>query len=200
MTTMENPMVRTIGLANAGLQPTRPTQLVNFVLFQAAWFAAVLGAAHQRPLLGTACVVVVIAVHVAGAARPARELALNVIVCLAGFAVESGMAIRGDVAYPSGQPVAWLAPYWMVALWGLLATAPNVTMRWLKHRLWLVAVLGAVSGPASFAAGVRLGGARFVDAPSALVTMACLWALAMPALMWLSNRLDGSAAPARARS
>ncbi len=193
-------MVRTIGLPLAGAEPTRRTQIVSFVLFQAAWFAAVLGAAHQRPLFGTACVVAAIAVHVAGAARPARELALNAIVCLAGFAVETGMAIRGDVAYPSGQPVAWLAPYWMVALWGLLATAPNVTMRWLKHRLWLAAVLGAVAGPASFAAGVRLGGARFVDAQSALVTMACLWALAMPALMWLSNRLDGIAAPARARS
>lgn len=197
---MENPVVRTIGLPLAGAEPTRRAQIVNFVLFQAAWFAAVLGAAHQRPLLGTVCVVLVIAVHVAGAARPARELALNAIVCLAGFAVETGMAIRGDIAYPSGQPVAWLAPYWMVALWGLLATAPNVTMRWLKHRLWLAAVLGAVAGPASFAAGVRLGGARFLDAQSALVIMACLWALAMPALMWLSNRLDGIAAPVPARS
>ena len=67
--------------------------------------------------------------------------------------------MQGHIVYPSGQPVAWRAPYWIVALWGLLATAPNVTLRWLKRRPALAAVLGAICGPASFLAGVRLGGA-----------------------------------------
>jgi hypothetical protein len=88
----------------------------------------------------------------------------------------------------------------MVALWGLLAIALNVTMRWLKGRYWLAALLGAVAGPASFASGVKLGGAQFIDTVPALLTMAFTWGLLMPALMWLSMRFDGVLAPEAARA
>lgn len=182
--------------------PTRAVQLANFVVFQGAWFAAVLGAAHRIPLWGTACVIAAIVWHLGVSARPAQEARLVAAVCLIGFVVESATARQGYVSYPSGQPDPQLAPYWMVALWGLLAIALNVTMRWLKRRPGLAAVLGAIAGPASFASGVRLGGAEFIDATPALLTMACSWAVLMPALMWLSNRFDGVAVPepGRARS
>jgi hypothetical protein len=173
--------------------PTRAVQVANFVFFQAAWFAAVLGAAHQVPLWGTACVVAAVVWHLAVSARPAEEAKLVAITCAIGFVVESLRAMQGHVAYPSGQPLSFLAPYWMVALWGELAMALNVTMRWLKHRPWLAVVLGAVAGPAAFASGVRLGGATFVDTGPALVTLACAYALLMPVLMGLSNRYDGVA-------
>jgi hypothetical protein len=87
----------------------------------------------------------------------------------------------------------------MVALWGLLGIALNVTLRWLKHRPVLAAVLGAVAGPLSFLSGVRLGGAAFVDRTPALVTLACTWAVLMPVLMALSDRFDGVvASPSKA--
>ena len=176
-------------------RPTRTTQLINFVAFQSAWFAAVLGAAHQLPLWGTAAVLAAFAWHLAVSARPGEEAKLFAIVCLIGFVVETGNAMLGHVSYPSGQPVANLAPYWMVALWGLLAIALNVTLRWMKRRYLLAAVLGAIAGPASFVSGVKLGGAQFIHTAPALVIMACAWALLMPALMRLSMRFDGVAVP-----
>ena len=181
--------------ARATLRPTRAIQIANFIVFQAAWFGAVLGAAHQLPLWGTASVVAAIAWHLAVSARPAQEARLVALACLIGFIVESVTVMQGHIAYPSGQPDPRFAPYWIVALWGLLAIALNVTMRWLKGRWWLAAVLGAIAGPMSFAGGVRLGGAQFVDATIALATMACTWAVLMPALMWLSSRFDGVAVP-----
>jgi hypothetical protein len=81
----------------------------------------------------------------------------------------------------------------MVALWAEFAIALNVTLRWLKRRPVLAGMLGAVFGPLSFLGGVRLGAARFVDEPAALVTLACMWAVLMPLVMWLSDRLDGVA-------
>ena len=176
-------------------RPTRTTQLINFLVFQSAWFAAVLGAAHELPLWGTAAVLAAFAWHLAVSARPAEEAKLFAIVCLIGFVVETGNALLGHVSYPSGQPVANLAPYWMVALWGLLAIALNVTLRWVKRRYLLAAVLGALAGPASFVSGVKLGGAQFIHTAPALVIMACVWALLMPALMGLSMRFDGVAVP-----
>ena len=173
--------------------PSRARLLANFAVFEAAWFACILGVAHGRPLVGTAAVVAAIAWHVAISARPATELALVAALGAIGLVAESAVAAQGHVAYAAGQPVAWLAPYWMVALWAEFAIALNVTLRWLKGRPFLAAVLGAVFGPLSFLAGVRLGGARFVDEAAALVTLVVMWAVLMPLAMALSDRLDGVA-------
>ena len=173
--------------------PSRARLLANFAVFEAAWFACILGVAHGRPLEGTAAVVVAIAWHVAISARPATELALVAALGAIGLVAESAVVAQGHVAYAAGQPVAWLAPYWMVALWAEFAIALNVTLRWLKGKPLLAAVLGAVFGPLSFLAGVRLGGARFVDEAAALVTLVFMWAVLMPLAMALSDRLDGVA-------
>jgi len=175
--------------------PSRLRQLANVVVFEAAWFAAILGAAHGAPAWGTAAVVAAIAWHVAISARPRAELALAGLLCVIGGVAESLVVAQGHVVYPSGQPVAWLAPYWLVALWAEFAIALNVTLRWLKHRPLLAALLGAVAGPLSFVGGVRLGGARFVDTVPALITLAVMWGLLMPLVMALSNRFDGVAVP-----
>ena len=177
--------------------PSRARQLANFAVFEAAWFACILGVSHGRPAWGTAAVAAAIAWHVAISARPATELALAAILGAIGLVAESLVVAQGNVVYPAGQPVAWLAPYWIVALWAELAIALNVTLRWLKRRPLLAGVLGAVAGPLSFLGGVRLGGARFVDEPAALVTLAGMWALLLPLVMWISDRFDGVAAPPR---
>ncbi|MEP6874068.1 MAG: DUF2878 domain-containing protein [Burkholderiales bacterium] len=168
-------------------------QLLNFVLFQAAWFAGVLGAAHDAPLLGTTAVVVVIAWHVAVSARPMTEAKLVGAALAIGAVFETFFAQLGQVAFTSGQPEPHVPPYWMVAMWGLLAIALNVTMRWMKRRWLLAAVLGAIAGPMSYAAGVRLGAATFINATAAIATLAIAWALLMPLMMWLSDRFDGVA-------
>ena len=188
-------VARTSAPARDAGAPSRARQLANFAVFEAAWFACILGVAHGRPAWGTAAVVAAIAWHVAICARPATELALVAILGAIGLAAESLVAAQGHVAYPAGQPVPWLAPYWMVALWGELGIALNVTLRWLKRRPLLALALGAVCGPMSFLGGVRLGGARFVDEPAALVTLACMWAALMPLVMWISDRFDGVAPP-----
>jgi len=180
---------------STSIAPTRAVQIANLVVFQAAWFAAVLGAAHHIPLWGTVCVLAAITWHLGVSARPAQEAMLIGLACAIGFIVESAIAMQGKVSYPSGQPVAWLAPYWMVALWGELAMALNVTMRWMKRRLWLAAVLGAIAGPMAFASGAKLGGAQIIDTTPALVMLACAWAVSMPLLVWLSNRFDGVSVP-----
>ena len=177
--------------ARGGSATSLAHRLVNFAVYEAAWFACIYGAAHGHPLWGTGAAAAAIAWHVAISARPASELALIACLCAIGLVAESLVVAQGHVAYPAGQPVAWLAPYWMVALWGEFGIALNVTLRWLKRKPWLAALLGAVFGPLSFMGGVRLGGARFVDEPAALVTLAVMWAVLMPLVMWLSDRFDG---------
>ena len=180
-------------MAQTSERPTRRMQLLNFALFQAAWLAGVLGAAHGMPLLGTMAVVAVIAWHISVSARPAAEAKLVAAALAIGALFETFCAQLGQVTFASGQPEPHLAPYWMVAMWGLLAIALNVTMRWMKRRWLLAAALGAIAGPMSYAGGVRLGAAHFIDATAALATLAIAWALLMPLMMWLSDRFDGVA-------
>jgi hypothetical protein len=72
----------------------------------------------------------------------------------------------------------------MVALWMLFATTLSSSMAWLAGRHRLAAVLGAVCGPLSYAAGARLGAIELP--PHALASfagIALVWGLAMPALL-----------------
>ena len=100
--------------------------------------------------------------------------------------VQSGLVI-----YPSGQPFGQLAPAWILAMWPLLATTLNVSLRWLKGRYLLAALFGAIGGPLAFLAGERLGAVVFPDTGLTMIVLAVGWATLFPLLMRLSQRYDG---------
>lgn len=165
----------------------------NVALFQVGWFACVLSAAQGYPWLGTAMALAIVGWHLWSAPRPVEEINLLVQVVLIGAVWDSLLVLLGWLSYPTGTLLSGTAPYWILALWALFATALNVSMRWLKEHLWLAAVLGAVCGPLSYWAAARLGAVEFVHPARALAALALGWALIMPALMLLSQRYDGIA-------
>ena len=75
-------------------------------------------------------------------------------------------------------------------MWALFSTTLNVSMAWLKNRLVLASVMGAVFGPLSYLAGQRLGAIELLDTRSAIVALAMIWALVMPVLTYAAARLD----------
>lgn len=165
--------------------------LINFVAFQVGWFACVLGGAHQLPWLGTLLVSIIIAVHLSRASRPGAELSLVLLAIAIGSVWDSYLVWRGWLEYPSGTLIPDTAPHWILAMWGVFATTLNVSLRWLKQR-WLIAILsGAIAGPLAYYAGARLGGVVFADQTTALIALGLGWAVLMPLLMALSQRLDG---------
>ena len=161
------------------------------MLFQLAWLACIRAAALGWPLTGALCVAAVAAWHLRVAARPRPEALLIGLSMALGTVVDSALLAGELIRYTSGQWLPGLPPLWMVSLWGLLATTLNVSMGWLRGRPLLAAALGAVAGPLSYAAGVRLGAAQFTDQTAALLALALAWAVAMPLMMGLAQRLDG---------
>jgi len=164
----------------------------NVVLFQLGWFACVLGAAHGYPLQGALVALVIVAAHVALAARPGREFALVAAAAATGAVADSLLAASGWLRYDAGVLVEGTAPYWIVAMWALFAITLNVSMRALRSRLWLGALLGLVGGPAAYYAGANLGALMLVQLLPALAALAAIWALAMPLLFSLALRLEHS--------
>jgi hypothetical protein len=108
-----------------------------------------------------------------------------------GLMFDSVLVAAGWVTYPSGLFNDLLAPYWIVTMWMLFGTTLNLSMRWLKGRPLLAALLGAIGGPASYIAGQKLGGIVFLEFVPAIVALAVGWAVFMPILMALAERFDG---------
>lgn len=166
---------------------------LNVVLSQAGWFACVLGAAHGKPWLGLAVAAPIVAWHVGRAREPRREAALVACIALLGALFETLLLQSGWVRFETGVLIDGVAPYWMIALWALFATTFNVSLRSLRDRPGLAALLALVGAPASYYAGARLGALEFVVAGAALAAIGIGWALLAPLMLRAAKRFDGYA-------
>ncbi len=165
--------------------------IVNLVAFQVGWLACVLGAANGLAWVGALIALIAVGLHLLLAADAPAEIRLITIALALGIVFDSALLATGWVNYPSGVLSAYVAPYWILALWALFATALNVCMSWIKRSLALAAVLGAVCGPLSYLAGARLGGITLIEPAPALVSLTLIWAIAMPTLVVAARRHNG---------
>ena len=80
---------------------------------------------------------------------------------------------------------------WIVTMWMLFGTTINLSMRWMRGRPLLASAFGFVGGPLAYIAGHKIGGIVFVDQTAAIAMLAIGWAVMMPVLMRLGERMDG---------
>ncbi|MCS6779826.1 MAG: DUF2878 domain-containing protein [Geminicoccaceae bacterium] len=172
--------------------PSTPAVVLNVLGFQFGWFACVLGAAYGMPWLGPLVAVPVLALHLATAARPQRAGLLLLAAALVGFGLDTILIRAERLSFGEGVLVEGWAPYWMVCLWALFASTFNVSLRWLRARPVLAALLGAVGGPLAYWAGGRLGAAVLLEPVWAgLLLVGLFYAVATPFLLLLARELDG---------
>jgi len=169
--------------------------LINIIAFKIGWISAVFGGASGMALLGTAIVFIAIGVHLFVVAEPSRELTLILLVGLIGLCSDSILVAAGWLTYSSGTVVAGLPPYWIVAMWMLFATTLNVSFRWLRSRLFLAAAIGAISGPASYYAGSKIGAVELTSFMPAVIGLGVAWMLLFPIFLTLGKSLDGTQPP-----
>jgi len=172
--------------------------LINFVAFEIAWMSSVIGAANHMPWIGPVTVLIVLIFHLRAARKPFDEALLVLCCALIGAGFDSMLVAAGWVTYQTGLFADYFAPYWIITIWMVFATTLNVSMRWLRGKPKLAALLGFYGGPASYVAGQQLGGIVLSNQFAALISLAIGWAVIMPLLMWLSENLDGM--PGRRRN
>ena len=166
-------------------------KLVNFLLFQAGWLAVVLLGSGQYHWLGPVVVAAVVAWHLATSPSRQAEAQLILIALGIGLVWENLLTLAGVVVYPHGQLVGDLAPVWIVAMWAMLATTLNLSLRWLHGRFTLAFVFGAIGGPLAFLAGERLGAVIFPDTMLAMLVLGAGWGLLFALLVVMAMRNDG---------
>jgi hypothetical protein len=165
--------------------------LTHAVLWQIAWFAAVIGAGHGLLWLGPASLLPVLVLH-AGRHRGEhdRSLAAPAAILVVGVVVDSilvqatGMRIAG----PDGWS-AWPQP-WMIGLWVLLATALPASLAWLSGRPLLGAISGVIAGPLAYLGGVRLGALALPEGWWPVAAIALAWAVALPLAVLIADRIQ----------
>lgn len=165
--------------------------LINMLIFDIAWFSSVVGGAQAMPWLGPLAVLAALLFHLRAARNRTEEILLILSCAIIGVFFDSVLVATGWVTYKAGMFSDVLAPFWIITMWMLFATTLNVSMRWLRGKMWLAAVFGLVGGPASYLSGQKLGGIVLSNEFAALLALAIGWAIMMPMLMRLSEELDG---------
>lgn len=160
----------------------------NFALFQAVWFAAVLGAAAGlvMPVLGALLLLLSWGPLLGGNWRPDARMALAGLAV--GLIVEPLWLYAGLIEYRL-QTWPLIAPIWILALWVGFAVCFNYSLAWLRGRVWLAVIFGGVGSALSVWAGVRFGAAQ---APLGMAQLAlaygAVWAIVVPLLAWWADR------------
>jgi hypothetical protein len=167
-----------------------PLLLTNIIGFQAGWFACVLGAARGWWWLGPLLVAAIAGAWLLVAPRPRGLAVLLALTGIVGLCWDSALALLGLIAYRPGPLSPPLAPLWILAMWVLFATTLQVSLRWLRGRWWLAALLGALLAPLAYVGGAHLGALQLLQPQVALLAQAAGWALLLPALVALARRCD----------
>ena len=162
--------------------------LVNFALFQAAWFWGVLAPAGWD-VVGVA---LVLAVHLKYFAL-AGETKFILLAVATGSVVDSLFSLGGVFVYNAAYTV-WsvdFIPPWLMLLWAGFAMTINHSLSWLRRSKRIAAVMGAVAGPAAYLGGMAISDklSLGVPAPVFVLCAAPVWAILCVGLPWLARVL-----------
>lgn len=166
------------------------SKLLNFLLYQLGWFCCVLGAAWGYPLSGAFSALLFLLIHLFLTDARSAELRLILASCLLGILVDSLQQWFGVLTFKTdpGWPL-WL-PLWVFVIWAQFASLLRFSLNWLSGRYLQGAGLGLIGGPLAYWGGARIGAAEFGEnLLLSLSSLALVWGLMIPLLLWLRTRI-----------
>lgn len=148
----------------------------NFTLYQIAWFLCVFlentGGLIAFPLLF---------LHFYLSPSKKADLRLMGLLLFAGLLIDGALCFTGLLRF---NVPALPIPFWLAVIWLFLATLPHHSLKWLKKRPFLSALLGTLGGPLAYWAGVKFGAAQFGWGLSlSFFVLAGTWAILWPLVM-----------------
>ncbi len=169
--------------------------IINFILFQLAWFACVLGAANAMPIIGVAVTALVISWHLLKAYKPKQEVILILIAVAIGATFDQLMVSTQlvDYVHHGWGNIALntqLVPIWIIALWAGFTTSLNVSLKWMRHKNLIALLFGGIGGPLAYFAAQKLGAVTLTSINS-YVALSIGWAVITPLLLKIAEKFDG---------
>ena len=164
-------------------------KIINFVLFQAGWFIGVLGASYNHTFLALTLSIVILLVHFALIKNRILELKLIIIAGLIGLLFDGALLNFDLIIYNDPGLLYLLTPIWIVMLWMFFAMTLNHSLAWLRQKIYISILFGALGGPLAYIAGEKLGAITLLSTNS-IIILSIGWAFITPVLLIIANRLN----------
>jgi len=163
-------------------------KILNFVLFQAGWFAAAL---MQDGAIWIMLALVVL--HFCISPSKLADAKLLLMLLPIGLTLEILMISLGFVTFNS----IFVLPIWMILLWCLLILSFNHSLKWLRDipKIWQVLLSGCF-GAASYFAAQKFA-ALSIGEPILLcgLAIAVVWAIQLPVMLHITKQLNAEGTP-----
>ena len=167
-------------------------KIINFVLFQAAWFICVLGASYNQTYLALTLSIIILLIHFSLIKKRMLDVKLIIIAGLIGLLFDGALLNFDLIIYNDpGLPYPF-TPIWIVMLWMIFAMTLNHSLAWLSQKYYLSILFGAIGGPLAYIAGEKLGAITLLSTNS-IITLSVGWALITPILLIIANKLNKNA-------
>jgi len=167
-------------------------KLLNAVVFQTVWFVCVL-AGDVWALISVS---VFLWIHWRLTTTTRAEWLLIVGVVSIGIIIDSvhiALGVLTVIDQTSSSEIS-LIPIWLMCIWLAFALTLCHSLSWLQQRLGLAVLLGAVSVPLSYWAGIRLGAMELGPRGNlGFVIMAGVWSILLPVFCFFAAKtsVDG---------
>ena len=160
--------------------------LLNFILFQTAWFITVYSASLGLVWFGPVFSLCWLYTHfILHKNNWKVDLQIVVISAIIGFILDSMMVLSGIFSFSENASFGYPSSIWMVALWVNLALTLNYSLGWLKQKLILSSLFAAVGGPLAYYAGSKFGAINVENDTHSIIALSVMWAIAMPLLIYI---------------
>jgi hypothetical protein len=105
-----------------------------------------------------------------------------------GIVIDSALISFNLITFTSSYWTGF-SPLWMTPICIALVLSLQSSMSWLNGRYMLAGLLGAISGPFAYWAGVRMGAGAFTDLTTTMICLSVIWLIITPVLFYLSSLL-----------
>ncbi|MFO0855812.1 MAG: DUF2878 domain-containing protein [Phycisphaerales bacterium] len=166
------------------------SKVINFALFQAAWFGCVLSAAKGYWWMPPICAVFVCAAYLLMREDMIANVRTLAIIVVIGTVIDLVLWRAKIVGFAQPQANFISIAAWFASLWASFATTLRLSMSWLRSRYVVSAIFGAIGGPLAYLAGERLGALILPSKTLSLIVLAGEWAVLTPLVMWVAFRDD----------
>tara|TARA_B100000519_G_scaffold182129_1_gene174886 strand:+ start:159 stop:680 length:522 start_codon:yes stop_codon:yes gene_type:complete len=165
--------------------------IFNIIGFQVSWWGCVLGVKSGMTYLGPLLMLCFLTVHIVRFLDNYSEIKLIILFGIIGTIIDTSMAYSEILIYNGKYtPETFFAPLWITSMWCGFSATINHSLQWLRHRYFASVLLGVVSGPLSYLAGIKFGAIEFDAAPIiALLIIAIFYGLTIPIMYWVNEKL-----------
>jgi len=161
-------------------------KIFNIFGFQLCWWACVLGVKYENPYIGPALMSIFIFIHFRYCVIEKKEYSFIIVSTLLGTLVDSIFLNTTLIEY-NGLTFNFIAPFWIIAMWAGFSATVNHSLDWLKNNYLFCFLLGAISGPLSYVAGLKFNAISFDLSITVVSILAISWGIIVPGIFFINN-------------